>query len=209
MTARSIPLLAAALACFASPARAQDYPADPPPLPDPVTIVAEPVAPAEGWQGDWQGEWADDGTYHGTWSGTYSDPGPTATRAIYPESVPAGVASPGYPAVERLAWLNQCRNAYYPGGMTGAVLASGQPDVCEAYLQQYERSVAMAAQGGAYPQGVYAPAAYPPNAYAPGGYPPGANGYGYPAGAGGYGYPSGPVMWVRVPIIREPVAVGQ
>jgi hypothetical protein len=166
-------------------------------LPEPVTIVTEPVAPAEGWEGEWQGEWADDGTYHGTWSGTYSDPGPTAARAIYPGGVPQGVATSGYPALERLAWLNQCRNAYYPGGLTGAVLASGQPDVCEAYLQQYERSIALAAQGGAYAQGAVAPGAY---AYAPGGYPPGAS---------GYGYPSGPVMWVRVPIIREPIPAGQ
>jgi hypothetical protein len=198
MIVRSAPLLAAALGCLAAPALAQDEPAGPPPLPELVTSDPPPLpeavalAPApepqaaEGWDGEWQGEWAEDGTYRGTWNGTYSDPGPTAARAIYP----GGGA--GYPAVERTAWLNECRKVYYPGSpATGAVVAA-QPDVCESYLQQYERSYAMAGQAPAYAPGAYAPLPAAPVAYAP----------------GGYGYPNAPVMWVRVPIIREPVAAG-
>jgi hypothetical protein len=206
MIVRSAPLLAATLACLASPALAQDQaPAlEPlleaeapglPPLPEPVTIAPQPLPEPTadgGWQGEWQGEWAPDGTWNGTWTGSYADPGPTATRAIYP----AGVAGMGYSSAERTAWLNQCRNAYYPASAaTGAVAASVQPDTCEAYLLQYERNAAMAAQGAAYSQGAYPPGGYAPApmAYAPGAYAPGA-----------YGNPYAPVMWVRVPIVREP-----
>jgi hypothetical protein len=201
MTIRSASLLTLALIGLAAPAQAQDVP--PPPLPvlvapvspEGVTIAPEPLpepAADGGWQGEWQGEWADDGSYHGTWSGTYSDPGPTATRVIYPDRAPAG----GYSPLERTAWLNQCRNVYYPGSpATGAVVAA-QPDVCESYLQQYERSFAMAAQGVAYPQAGYPPAGYALPA-APGVYAP------------GYGYPAGPVLWLRVPIVRQRVEAGQ
>lgn len=177
MIGRSAPLLAAALGCLATPALAQAEADGPPPLPE-LVIPALPPLPEEptlvpaplevpatdgGWQGEWQGEWAEDGTYHGTWSGTYSDPGPAAARAIYPGA--------GYGGAERTAWLNQCRHAY---ATSGAILAA-QPAACENYLQQYERSYALAMQGAA------------PGAYAP-----------------GYGYRYAPVMWVRVPIIREP-----
>jgi len=200
MIVRSAPLLAAALGCFATPAPAQDELAGPPPLPEldgydlppPAeveTLVTPPLpAPAAegGWQGEWQGEWAEDGTYRGTWNGTYSDPGPTAARAIYQSGVP----STGFPAAERIAWLNQCRNVYYPGSAaTGAVVAA-QSDVCESYLQQYERSYAVAAQGAAPAGGAFAALPVAPGAYAP----------------GGYGYPYAPVMWVRVPIVRQPAA---
>jgi hypothetical protein len=189
-------LIAIALGCLAAPALAQDELPTLPPLPDPVASDLPPEDPrfapppllgpvADGWQGEWQGEWAEDGTYHGTWNGTYSDPGPTATRAIYP----GGGPSTGYSAAERTGWLNQCRNIYYPGSTaTGAVVAA-QTDVCESYLQQYERSYAMAAQAPAYPAGAYPPLPAAPGIYAP----------------GGYGYPSVPVMWVRVPIVRQPV----
>ena len=202
MIVRSAPLLAAALGCLATPALAQDdgppplpelSTSDPAPLPEAVTLAPSPEALAPGgWQGEWQGEWAEDGTYHGTWNGTYSDPGPTAARAINPGSGP----TTGYPAVERTSWLNECRKVYYPGSpATGAVVAA-QPDVCESYLEQYERSYAMAGQAPAYaPGAAYAALPAATGAYAPGGY--------------GYGYPAGPVMWVRVPIIRQPVATGQ
>ena len=190
MIVRSAPLLAAALGCLATPALAQDD--GPPPLPELVTsedlTLAPPPLPEPaadgGWQGEWDGEWAEDGTYHGTWNGTYSDPGPTAARAIYP----GGVPNSSYPVAERIAWLNQCRNVYYPGSAaTGAVIAA-QPDVCESYLAQYERGYAMAAQGAAPVGGAYGALPALPGAYAP----------------GGYGYPYGPVMWVRVPIVRQP-----
>jgi len=199
MIVRSAPLLVIALGWLAAPAQAQDD--VPPPLPLPELVTSDLAPPDEvslapeslpepaadgGWEGEWQGEWAEDGIYHGTWNGTYSDPGPTAARAIYPGSA----AGTGYNAVERTAWLNQCRNVYYPGSAaTGAVVAA-QPDVCESYLQQYERSYAMAAQAPAYPAGAYPPFPAAPGAYAP----------------GGYGYPSVPVMWVRVPIVRQPAA---
>ncbi len=196
MIVRSAPLLAAALGCLAAPALAQDGPPPLPPLPEletydvPLPAEEAEIAPAYlpeptaegGWQVEWQGEWAEDGTYRGTWSGTYNDPGPGAARAIYPGG--------GYDAVQRTAWLNQCRNVYYPGSAaTGAVVAA-QPDVCESYLQQYERNYALASQGGVPAAGAYPMVSAAPGAYAP----------------GGYGYPSAPVMWVRVPIVRQPVA---
>ena len=201
MIVRSAPLLAAVVfGCFATPALAQDKSAGPPPLPEfdaydlPPPPEVETYAPLPGpagdggWQGEWDGEWAEDGTYHGTWNGTYSDPGPTAARAIYP----GGVPNSGFPAAERIAWLNQCRNVYYPGSAaTGAVVAA-QSDVCESYLQQYEHSYAMAAQGAAPAGGAYAALPVTPGAYAPGGY--------------GYGSPYAPVMWVRVPIVRQAAA---
>lgn len=198
MIVRSAPLLVAALGCLAAPALAQDdgppplpelVTSEPPPLPEPVALAPAQEAQAPGgWEGEWQGEWAEDGTYHGTWNGTYSDPGPIAARAIYP----GGGPNAGYPAPERVAWLNECRKVYYPGSpATGAVVAAPL-DLCESYLQQYERGYAMAGQA---PGAAYAPLPAAPGAYAPGGY--------------GYGYPSGPVMWVRVPIIRQPVAAGQ
>ena len=189
MIVRSASLLAAALGCLATPALAQH---EPPPLPELTSDLPPPpevVAPAPqptaegGWQGEWQGEWAEDGTYHGTWSGTYTDPGPTATRVIYPD----GVAGTGYSAAERTAWLNQCRNVYYPGSAATGAVVNAATDVCESYLQQYERSFAMAAQGAVPAGGAYAPLPAAPGVYTP----------------GGYGYP-GPVMWVRVPIVRQP-----
>jgi hypothetical protein len=67
--------------------------------------------------------------------------------------------------------------------------------VCQSYLEQYERSYALAAQAPAPVAGTYAPLPAPPGAYAPGGY--------------GYAYPAAPVMWVRVPIVRQPVEAGQ
>jgi hypothetical protein len=200
MIARSAPLLAVALACLAAPAPAQDELGPPPPLPELVTDdlppdeeedvrfgpspLPEPTADG-GWDGEWQGEWAEDGTYRGTWNGTYSDPGPTASRVIYP-----GVAAnTGYGAAERTAWLNQCRTVYYPNSAATGAVVNAQTDVCESYLQQYERSYAMGAQGVAPAAGGFPVA---PGAYAP----------------GGYGYPNAPVMWVRVPIIRQPVEAG-
>ena len=195
MIVRSALLFATAFACLAVPALAQDDPPplpelvypDLPPLPEAATIAADPLPEPMadgGWQGEWQGEWVDDGTYRGTWNGTWNDPGPTAARAIYP----GGAPGTGYAAAERAAWLNQCRNVYYPGSAaTGAVVAA-QTDVCENYLSQYERTYAMAAQAPMYAPGAYAPLPVAPGAYAP----------------GGYGYPYGPVMWVRVPIVRQP-----
>ena len=195
MIARSALLLAAAL--LGAPALAQDDASGPPPLP-PLEVDASPApdylpsaevplsqhAVSPGWQGEWQGEWAEDGTWRGTWQGTYSDPGPSATRVIDP----AGPAPTGYGAVERTNWLNQCRTIYYPGSpATGAVIGT-QTDVCEAYLQQYERSYAMAAQAPTV-SGRQAPLPVAPGAYAP----------------AGYGYAVPPVMWVRVPIVRQPV----
>jgi hypothetical protein len=200
MIVRSASLLATALACLAAPAWAQDELGPPPPLPELVTAdlpspedvtlapeaLPEPAAEG-GWEGEWQGEWAPDGTYRGTWSGSYSDPGPIAARAIH-----AGSGT-GYDAAERTAWLNQCRNLYYPGSAaTGAVVAA-QTDVCESYLQQYERNFALAAQGAAPAAGGYGALPAAPGAYAP----------------GGYGSPYAPVMWVRVPIIRQPVEAGE
>lgn len=191
MIVRAAPLLAAALGCLAVPALAQDEATSPPPLPalddlaapepaEAMAIVPAPLAeptPEGGWQGEWQGEWVGDGSYRGTWNGTYREPAPTASRAIYP----GGPEVAGYGHAERTAWLAQCRNLYYPNSAaTGAVVAA-QPDVCQSYLEQYERSFAMAAQGGV------APLAGAPMAYAP-----------------GYAYPSAPVVWVRVPIVRQP-----
>ncbi len=128
----------------------------------------------------------------------------------------------GYSPEQRADWLARCREAYYDesgrrrgqaiGGVLGAVaggvignrIADGERlggtlvgagvgalagaaiggeigagrdrdryDECEAYLVQYEQSFA-------------------------GGYGHAPGGYGY-----GYGYPTGPVMWVKVPIVRE------
>ncbi len=194
MVIRFAPLLAAAvLGSLAAPVLAQDDARVPPPLPELDVDLPPPeevtsgtqtdAAAEEGWQGEWQGEWSEDGVYRGTWSGTYSDPGPTATRVIPRD----GAAATGYSPAERTAWLNQCRNVYYPGSAaTGAVVAA-PTDVCLAYLEQYERSYAFAAQGAVPAAGIS-----PALPAVPGPYPSAA-----------YGYPYPPVMWVRVPIIRQ------
>jgi len=180
MTIRYVPAIAAALTCLAAPALAQEALeiGPPPPLPEVTTMEPAPLPEpdgAGGWQGEWQGDWAPDGTYHGTWAGTYVEPEGVATAPLIQRAIPASPFS----LEQRNAWLAQCRSVYLQSG-AGLGGGNGLPDACETQLGQYERG------GGA-------PAYATPTYGAP-----------YASGQGGYGYPYAPVIWVRVPIVREP-----
>lgn len=127
----------------------------------------------------WQGAWQGEWVPDGTYHGTWAG----TYRA------PSGVADTGYAAPGRLAWLEQCRRVYYPASAPAV-----QPDACASHLAAYEHAYAIAASG-----------TVPYGAYALGGFAPGA----LTPAPRGYGYPAAPVIWVRVPIVRERVAAGQ
>jgi hypothetical protein len=174
MTTRFTPALYVALTCSAFPALAQDAVGIGPPPPLPEVATIEPAPlPEPDGAVGWEGEWHGDWAPDGTYRGTWT--------GTYSE--PSGVASaplirrviPASPFSfeQRSAWLAQCRSVYL---QSGASLGggNGSPDACETQLAQYESSYAAPPYG--------APYAY---------------------GQGAYGYPSAPVIWVRVPIVRE------
>jgi hypothetical protein len=215
MTVRPTMLLAAALlAGSAAPALAQEAydPGEPPPLP-------------ELSDHEWN-EWEAEGVYEGDDYG-YSE----EYASDYPPPYPGpqheyGSQPMGYSPMQRAAWLDECRARVGAdgrergtaiggvlgavaggvagnriaggnrlagtmigagvGGVAGAIIGgelgdggdAARYDQCEAYLLDYERAQPAPQAGYGY------------------GY-----GYGPPPGYA-YGYP-GPVMWVRVPIMRE------
>jgi len=177
MTIRFTATFAAALACLAAPGQAQDAAGIGPPPPLPEVATIEPAPlPEPDGAGGWEGAWQGDWAPDGTYRGTWT--------GTYTE--PSGVASapliqrviPASPFSfeQRSAWLAQCRSVYL---QSGASLdeGNGAPDACERQLAQYEGTYA-------------APAVGAPYAY----------------GQGAYGYPAAPVIWVRVPIVRERAA---
>ena len=158
MIVRSAPLLAIALGLLAGPALAQDADA-PPPLPEleapgPSAAVRGRDDRARGLAGTGRrrrlagrmagrmGRGRDvSRNLERDVRGSRAD----AARAIYP----GGVSGTGYGSAERIGLAQpvpQCLLSR--SAATGAVVAA-QPDVCENYLQQYERSYAMAAQSAA------------------------------------------------------------
>jgi hypothetical protein len=233
MTTRIASLLAAAalagaVGSWATPALAQHHSDGPPPLPDPAWDQDEP----SDWQADGDRadgpEWRDD--QDGDWDRAGPPPGlPPMIHGQYPGMVP----HMGYSPEQRAEWLEQCHQAFYDGrgerrgeaigavlgGAAGAIAgnriadnhrlagtligggagalagaavggAIGEAhdrdrfDECETYLARYEQSFAGGPGMGRSPGMAYSHH---------------AEGYGfYP----GFAYP-GPVMWVRVPIIRE------
>ncbi len=127
---------------------------------------------------------AAEGVWHGEWRGEWRPDGTYhgTWTGSYDDAEAASDAD------RRAAWIERCRDAYRE---------AAPRDWCESYLAHYEHAYAAAVQGAvlAGPPHWRAPPHGAPGAYLP-----------LPYAAG---YPYGPVVWVRVPIVREPAAPGK